>query len=74
MLLNFFSLGGYWIFIIPAFLITFFVLILFYLKTTKELRELESLYTIKFGHPKFSRVAISKQRKIEKRILSTVSK
>jgi len=74
MLLNFFSLGGYWIFIIPAFLVTFFVLVLFYLKTSKELKKLESLYSIRFGQRQLSKVVVSKQRKIEKRILSTVSK
>ena len=42
MLLNFFTVGGYWIFILPAFFVTFFILILFYLKTAKELNKLSS--------------------------------
>ena len=74
MLLNFFTVGGYWIFILPAFFVTFFILILFYLKTAKELNKLESLFSIKFGQHEDSKVVASKQRKIEKRILSTVSK
>jgi len=74
MFLNFFSLGGYWIFIIPAFLATFSILILFYLKTVKELKSLESLYSIKYGRHEVSKVTDSEQRKIEKRILSTASK
>ncbi len=74
MLVNFFNLGGYWIFIIPAFVATFSVLILLYLKTARKLKKLESLFSMKFSQQEISKIAISKQRKIEKRILSTASK
>ena len=52
MLIKFISLGGYGFYVWPAFIFTFTTLLLFYIKTNKELQKQEKLYAAKFGEYK----------------------
>ena len=62
MLIKFISLGGYGLYVWPAFIFTFFSLFLFYIKTSKELQKQEKLYAKKFGEYKEETTAPEQQK------------
>ena len=70
MLIKFISLGGYGFYVWPAFIFTFTFLVLFYLKTKKELREQENLFLNEFKQLKTIKIEVAKSKEIKKKILS----
>ena len=62
-------LNGYGIFVWPAFLLTFLICFLFYVKTKKELERQEKLYLSKFN-VSVSELEIAKKEPISKEVLS----
>jgi|TARA_Y100000590_G_C15678662_1_gene998965 Heme exporter protein D len=57
-------LGGYGHFVWPAFLFTFSVCLILYLKTIKEFKKYEKIYLIKFEQKYLVKTQISKDKKI----------
>jgi len=62
--MKFISLGGYGLYVWPAFIFTFLSLFLFYIKTNRELQEQQKLYVAKFGEYKKEETTVPEQEKI----------
>tara|TARA_B100000686_G_C16510159_1_gene821695 strand:- start:351 stop:575 length:225 start_codon:yes stop_codon:yes gene_type:complete len=60
---NLFVLGGYGLFVWPAFIFTFAVCFSLYTKTRKELQKQEMLYLNKFKHSHVVNINKIKQKK-----------
>ena len=65
-------LGGYGLFVWPAFIFSFLVCLALYIKTKKELQKQEKIFLNEFKEIQTTSVKITKQ-KAEKRVLSTNS-
>ena len=69
--IEFLSLGGYELFVWPAFIFTFVSYFLFFLKTKKELKKQEKMFLIEFGQMPTTKNEVAKQKKILKEALLT---
>ena len=65
-------LNGYGVFVWPAFLLTFLICFLLYVRTKKELERQEELYLSKFNEP-VGELEIAKKEPISKEVLSSSS-
>ena len=65
-------LNGYGVFVWPAFLLTFLICFLLYVRTKKELERQEELYLSKFNVP-VGELEIAKKEPISKEVLSSSS-
>ena len=68
--LEFLTLGGYGIFVWPAFIFTFVSCFLLYLKTKREFKRQEKIFLIEFNQIPVKETKVSKQRYLPKEILS----
>ncbi len=67
--LEFLTLGGYGIFVWPAFIFTFVSCFLLYLKTKRELKKQEKIYLIKFKQIPVRKTEVSKQKELSIEVL-----
>ena len=51
MIVEFIKLGGYGLYVWPAFIFTFSVLLIFYIKIEKQLKKIENIYFKNFNKP-----------------------
>ena len=65
--IEFLVLGGYGIFVWPAFIFTFVSCFLLYLKTKKEFRKQEKMFLIEFKQMSITKIEVAKQKKTFKR-------
>ena len=68
--IEFLVLGGYGQFVWPAFIFTFVSCFLLYLKTKKELKKQEEKFLIEFKQIPVSKVEITKQKELSRKVLS----
>ena len=68
--MQFLFLGGYGLYVWPAFIFTFVSCFSLYLKTKKELREQENLFLNEFKQLKTIKIEVAKSKEIKKKILS----
>ena len=68
--IEFLVLGGYGQFVWSAFIFTFVSCFLLYLKTKKELKKQEKKFLIEFKQIPVSKIEITKQKELSKKILS----
>ena len=68
--IEFLFLGGYGVFVWPAFIFTFVSCILLYLKTKKEFKRQEKMFLIKFKQMPVSQIEVDDQKEPSKEILS----
>ena len=68
MSIEFLVLGGYGQFVWPAFIFTFVSCFLLYIKTKKELKRQEKMFSIEF---KQIPIEVAKQKKVLKEVLSS---
>ena len=66
-------LGGYGQFVWPAFIFTFVSCFLLYLKTKKELKMQEKMFSIEFKQMPISKIEVAKQKEVLKEVLSSSS-
>ena len=64
MSLDFFILNSYGQFVWPAFVCTFLICILFYLKTKKKLQKQERLYLKAFGPTQSKKVELDRRKEV----------
>ena len=69
MMVEFISMGGYGIFVWSAFIFTFAFCLFLYLKTKKELKSQETMFSYKVKNLSAKQVKIVKKRKTTKQIL-----
>ena len=65
--LNFLSLNGYGMFVWPAFLFTFISYLFLYLKTKKELQQLEDIYLKEFKQLEATNIEVVKEKEEAKK-------
>jgi len=68
--IEFLVLGGYGVFIWPAFIFTFLSCFLLYLKTKKEFKRQEKMFLIEFKQIPVRKIEVAEQKKLSKEILS----
>ena len=68
--IEFLVLGGYGIFVWPAFIFAFVSCFLLYLKTKREFKRQEKIFLIEFNQIPVKETKVSKQRYLPKEILS----
>ena len=73
MIENHIILGGYGQFVWPAFIFTFFVCFVLYLKTKKKFLKQEKIFLHKFKHTQLVKIKVVKEKQNGKRILSNIS-
>ena len=73
MLVNFINLGGYGIFVWPAFFFTFLTCLSLYLKTKKELQKQEKKFAKEFDQSKIIEIEVDNRRKTKKEVLAVSS-
>ena len=66
---NFILMDGYGIFVWSAFIFTFVCCLFVYLKTRKELKKQEKMFSEKVNELPATKIAIVQERKVEKQIL-----
>ena len=64
-------LGGYGQFVWPAFIFTFVSCFLLYIKTKKELKRQEKMFSIEFKQISVAKIEVAKQKKLLKEVLSS---
>ena len=64
-------LGGYGQFVWPAFIFTFVCCFLLYIKTKKELKRQEKMFSIEFKQISVAKIEVAKQKKLSKEVLSS---
>ena len=70
MSLNFFNLGGYGIFVWPAFVFTLVSCVLLYLETKKELQRQERIFLEEYKKLQRSEIKVFEKEKNTKEVLS----
>ena len=68
--IEFLVLGGYGIFVWPAFIFSFLSCFLLYLKTIKEFKRQEKMFLNEFKQIPVRKTEVSKQKKLSKEVLS----
>ena len=68
--IEFLVLGGYGIFVWPAFIFAFVSCFLLYLKTKKEFKRQEKMFLIEFKQIPVKKNEVSKQKELSKEVLS----
>ena len=63
------TLDGYGQFVWPAFIFTFVSCFLLYLKTKKELKRQEKMFSIEFKQISVAKIEVAKQKKLLKEVL-----
>ena len=66
-------LGGYGQFVWPAFIFAFATCFLLYLKTRKELKKQEKMFSIEFKQTPVTKIEIIEQKELSKKVLSVSS-
>ena len=69
--MEFATLGGYGMFVWPAFVFTFVCCFSLYLKTRKELTKQEKLFLIEYKQVSATKIEVAKQGKLSEEVLST---
>ena len=64
-------LDGYGQFVWPAFIFTFVSCFLLYIKTKKELKRQEKMFSIEFKKIPIAKIEVSKQKELLKEVLSS---
>ena len=64
-------LDGYGKFVWPAFIFTFVSCFLLYIKTKKELKRQEKMFSIEFKQIPIAKIEVAKQKKLSKEVLSS---
>ena len=64
-------LGGYGQFVWPAFIFTFVCCFLLYIKTKKELKRQEKMFSIEFKQKTIAKIEVAKQKELLKEVLSS---
>ena len=64
-------LGGYGQFVWPAFIFTFVCCFLLYIKTKKELKRQEKMFSIEFKQMPIAKIEVAKQKELLKEVLSS---
>jgi len=70
MSLNFFNLGGYGVFVWPAFVFTFVSCLLLYLETKKVLQKQERIFLEEYKKLQRSEIKVFEKEKKTKEVLS----
>ena len=65
------TLGEYGQFVWPAFIFTFVSCLLLYIKTKKELKRQEKMFSIEFKQIPITKIEVTKQKKLLKEVLSS---
>ena len=73
MVLDFLYQGGYGQFIWPAFIFTFAICLILYLKTKKELQKQEKVFISEFRYLNVEKTNTFKEKKVAKEVLSASS-
>ena len=69
--IEFLVLGGYGVFVWPAFVFTFVSCFLLYLITKKEFKRQEKMFLIEFKQIHITKIEVDKQKKLSKEVLSS---
>ena len=69
--LEFLVLGGYGQFVWPAFIFTFVSCFLLYIKTKKELKRQEKMFSIEFKQMPIAKIEVAKQKELLEEVLSS---
>ena len=64
-------LDGYGQFVWPAFIFTFVSCFLLYIKTKKELKRQEKMFSIEFKQIPIAKIEVAKQKELLKKVLSS---
>ena len=64
-------LGGYGQFVWPAFIFTFVCCFLLYIKTKKELKRQEKMFSIEFKQISVAKIEVAKQKELLEEVLSS---
>ena len=64
-------LGGYGQFVWPAFIFTFVSCFLLYIKTKKELKRQEKMFSIEFKQMPIAKIEVAKQKELLEEVLSS---
>ena len=64
-------LGGYGQFVWPAFIFTFVCCFLLYIKTKKELKRQEKMFSIEFKQMPIAKIEVAKQKELLEEVLSS---
>ena len=68
--IEFLVLGGYGVFVWPAFIFTFVSCLFLYLKTKREFKRQEKMFLIEFKQIPVRKIKIVKQKELSKEVLS----
>jgi heme exporter protein CcmD len=68
--IEFLVLGGYGIYVWPAFIITFASCFLLYLKTKNEFKRQEKMFLIEFNQMPVRKTEVSEQKELSKEVVS----
>lgn len=68
--MDFVILGGYGLFVWPAFFFTFLCCLLLYFKTRGELAKQEKLYLTEYKQVPSVKIEVAAQRKLSQKVLS----
>ena len=68
---EFLVLGGYGQYVWPAFVFTFVSCFLLYIKTKKELKRQEKMFSIEFKQMPIAKIEVAKQKELLKEVLSS---
>jgi len=71
MIVDYLTLDGYGEFVWPAFIFTFVSCFLLYIKTKKELKRQEKMFSIEFKQIPIAKIEVAKQKKLSKEVLSS---
>ena len=69
--LNFLLLNGYGMFVWPAFLFTFISCLSVYIKTKRELQQLENIYLREFKQLEAIKIEVVKEKEEAKKVFSS---
>ena len=68
--LNLLILDGYGLYVWPAYIFTFIICFILYLKTKKELKKQEKLFLNEFKQPQTIKIVVNSQKENTKKVLS----
>ena len=68
--LDFLMLGGYGLFVWPAFIFTFISCFILFIKTSKDLQKQEKEFLAEYGELAYIKKASTRQEKLAKEVLS----
>ena len=71
--LNMLILDGYGLYVWPAYIFTFIICFILYLKTKKELKKQEKLFLNEFKQSQTIKIVVNSQKENTKKVLSSNS-